>query len=119
MKTTLVIGASTNPERYSFKAITKLVEHGHPVHALGLKSGNVAGIEFDTQPLEYKDLDTVSLYVGLKNQPDYYDYIESLKPNRVLFNPGTENAEFEQRLNAKGIETEEACTLVLLATGQY
>ena len=119
MKKTLVIGASENPERYSFKAITSLVQHGHEVKALGLKSGEVAGVKFDTEKIPYAHIDTVSLYVGPQNQSDYYDYIESLRPKRVIFNPGTENKEFEVRLKKKGIEVEEACTLVLLATNQY
>ncbi len=119
MKTTLVIGASENPERYSYKAINSLVEKGHPVYALGLKSGNVAGIEFDTEQKNYTDVDTVTLYVGPQNQPGYYDYIESLNPKRVIFNPGTENSEFQNRLEKKGIQTEIACTLVLLSISQY
>lgn len=119
MKLTLVIGASENPERYSFKAIQSLVKHGHPVKALGLKPGNVSGVEFDTQRIQYKDIDTVSIYVGVDNQVDYYEYIEQLKPKRVVFNPGTENPEFEERLQKLGIETERSCTLVLLATNQF
>jgi len=118
-KPTLVIGASTNPERYAFKAITSLVNHNHKVYALGLKAGEVKGVIFDTEKVQYKDIDTVTLYVGPQNQPSYFDYIESLNPKRVVFNPGTENEEFEQRLSAKGIEAVEACTLVLLSTGQY
>ncbi len=119
MKTTLVIGASENPERYSYKAINNLVENGHPVYALGLKPGNVAGVDFDTVPKNYTDVNTVTLYVGPRNQPGYYDYIESLNPKRVIFNPGTENAEFQKRLEVKGIQTEIACTLVLLSISQY
>lgn len=119
MRKTLVIGASENPERYSFKAITSLVSHGHEVKALGLKPGTVVGVVFDTEKIQYPDIDTVSLYVGAKNQTDYYDYIQSLRPQRVIFNPGTENLEFEAMLKSKGIEVEEACTLVLLATNQY
>jgi predicted CoA-binding protein len=119
MRKTLVIGASENPERYSFKAITNLVSNGHEVKALGLKAGTVAGVAFDTEKIQYPDIDTVSLYVGPKNQADYYDYIQGLQPKRVIFNPGTENPEFENLLKAKGIGVEEACTLVLLATNQY
>lgn len=115
----LVIGASTNPERYSFKAITSLVGHGHIVRAHGLKNGEVAGIAIDTGIKQYDDIDTVTLYVGPQNQQSFYEYIESLQPRRVIFNPGTENEAFKSRLEAKGIETEEACTLVLLSTGQY
>jgi predicted CoA-binding protein len=116
---TLIIGASTNPERYAFKAITSLVQHGHTVYALGLKPGEVEGIEFTTEQIPYTDIDTVSLYVGPQNQPAYYDYIASLKPKRVVFNPGTENETFQSYLEQKGIEAVEACTLVMLNTCQY
>lgn len=119
MKTTLVIGASTNPDRYSYKAIQALVKNGVEVKALGLKAGHVAGIEFDTEKMPYDNIHTVTLYVGAKNQPEYYDYILSLNPKRVIFNPGTENPEFEQMLKAKGIAFEHACSLVLLSTKQY
>ncbi len=119
MKTTLVIGASTNPDRYSYKAIQALVKNGVEVKALGLKAGNVEGVEFDTEKKSYEGIHTVTLYVGPKNQPEYYDYIISLSPKRVLFNPGTENVEFEKMLEVNGIIAEQACTLVLLSTKQY
>lgn len=119
MKRTLVIGASTNPERYAFKAITSLVHHGHKVLALGLKDGEVAGVSIDTQKLDYEDIDTVTLYVGSQNQEEYIDYVVSLNPKRVIFNPGTENVVFERRLQEAEIEFEHACTLVLLSIGQF
>jgi predicted CoA-binding protein len=118
-KTTLVIGASTNPDRYSFKAIRSLVHHGYTVHAYGLRPGVVDGISIDTERVAYSSVHTVSLYVGPDNQPPLYDYIESLHPARVIFNPGTENELFAQRLQTLGIEATEACTLVLLSTGQF
>jgi len=116
---TLVIGASENPERYSNKAIRSLVDHNEEVVAIGLKKGNVAGIPFDADKKVFDDIDTVTLYVGPKNQTEYYQYILGLKPRRVIFNPGTENPEFIDKLSAAGIYTEIACTLVLLSTGQY
>jgi predicted CoA-binding protein len=119
MKKTLVIGASENPERYSYKAINTLVQHGHEVVALGLRAGNVAGIPFEVEKKFFENIDTVTLYVGPKNQPEYYDYIIGLKPRRVIFNPGTENPEFIGQLQKAGIHPEIACTLVLLGTGQY
>ncbi len=119
MKNTLVIGASENPERYAFKAIQSLVKNGYPVIALAKKSGSVSGVVFDTDKVIYPDIDTVTLYVGAKNQPEYYDYVIQLHPNRVVFNPGTENEAFETLLTEKGILVERACTLVLLATNQY
>ncbi|NQU86032.1 MAG: CoA-binding protein [Mariniphaga sp.] len=118
-KKTLVIGASTNPIRYSFLAIDSLRKHGHEVVAVGLCEGKVIDVEITKEKKGFLDIDTVILYVGSKNQPDYYDYIESLHPRRVIFNPGTENSEFEPILKKAGIKVEVACTLVLLSTGQY
>jgi predicted CoA-binding protein len=119
MKKTLVIGASENPDRYSYKAIKALVSHQHEVVAIGLRKGEVAGISFDSEKKAFENIDTVTLYIGPQNQPEYYSYILGLKPRRVIFNPGTENPEFISQLEASGIYPEIACTLVLLATGQY
>lgn len=119
MKRTLVIGASENPERYSNKAIRALLGHNHEVVAIGLRSGQVDGMAFGSEKKDFGNIDTVTLYVGPQNQPEYYDYIIGLKPRRVIFNPGTENPEFTTRLEAAGIYPEVACTLVLLATSQY
>ncbi len=119
MKKTLVIGASENPDRYSNKAIRALIHHGHEVVVIGLRQGEVAGIPFDSEKKAFENIDTVTLYVGPQNQPEYYDYIISLKPNRVIFNPGTENPDFISKLKTTGIYPEVACTLVLLATGQF
>ncbi len=119
MKKTLVIGASLNPGRYSNIAINRLVNAGHSVVAVGLKKGEVAGVSIDTDKVAYEDIDTVTLYLNPKRQQDYYDYIISLNPKRVIFNPGTENPEFYDLLHQNSIETEVACTLVLLGTNQY
>lgn len=119
MKKTLVIGASEKPERYAYKAIKALRSHHHEVVALGLKQGIVDGVAFDTEKVQYENVDTVTLYVGPQNQPEYYSYIIGLKPRRVIFNPGTENQAFISQLESVGIYPEIACTLVLLATGQY
>ncbi len=119
MKKTLVIGASENPDRYSNKAIKSLVEHGHEVVAIGLRASEVAGISFNPEKIAFENIDTITLYVGPQNQPEYYSYILGLKPKRVIFNPGTENPVFITQLKAAGIYPEIACTLVLLATGQY
>lgn len=119
MKPTLVIGASENPERYSYKAINMLLDHHHTVYGYGNKAGRIRDVEFITEKLPIA-IHTISLYVGAKNQDeDLKNYIYSLHPKRVIFNPGTENPIFEKELNGKGISTEEACTLVLLQTGQY
>lgn len=118
-KSTLVIGASKNPERYAFKAAERLLNHGHKIELLGVKPDEIFGQTIDTEKKIYEDIDTVTLYIGPQRQPEYYDYIVSLKPRRVIFNPGTENEEFYKILQENNIEPEIACTLVLLGTGQY
>jgi predicted CoA-binding protein len=119
MKRTLIIGASSNPERYAYKAAERLLSYGHEIELLGLRPEVVFGKTIDTERKNYKDIDTVTLYVGPQNQPSYYDYIIALNPERVIFNPGTENPEFQSLLKKNGIAFEEACTLVLLGTQQY
>ncbi|RMG79407.1 MAG: CoA-binding protein [Bacteroidetes bacterium] len=118
-KKTLIIGASENPSRYSNIAARMLLEHGYPIELVGLREGNIQGHPIHKEHILFKDIDTVTLYVGPKNQPVYYDYILALNPRRVIFNPGTYNPELKKMLEEKGIITEEACTLVLLSTGQY
>jgi len=119
MKKTLVIGASINPARYSYLAINMLLETNHEVVALGLRNGNIGGVEITSEKKMFSAIDTVTLYIGPKHQPEYYDYICSLKPKRVIFNPGTMNPEFQSLLEANGIEVDIACTLVLLRTNSY
>lgn len=119
MKKTLVIGASENSERYSNKAIKLLVSLGYEVVAIGAKPGTASGIKFEKEMVPYENIDTVTLYINPKIQEPFYNYIISLMPKRVLFNPGTENAIFEKLLKDNNIETMQACTLVLLNTGQY
>ena len=118
-KKTLVLGASTKPERYAYKAIAMLVEKGHSVLAIGQNAGEVAGIKIQTKAIPLKNIDTVTLYLNLARQRDYYNYIVEAAPKRVVFNPGTENPEFYQLLKLNNIKVEVACTLVLLATNQY
>lgn len=118
-KKTLVIGASIKPERYSNMAINRLVNHNHTVEAIGLKKGEVAGVEISTEKEPFEGIHTVTLYLSPKRQVEYYDYIVSLNPKRVVFNPGTENPEFYGILRENNIGYEEACTLVLLGTDQY
>ncbi|MCB0444183.1 MAG: CoA-binding protein [Gelidibacter sp.] len=118
-KKTLVFGASLNKERYSNVAIHRLVNHGHEVLAFGLKKGKVAGVTIDTVLQPYEGVDTVTLYLNPKRQEEFYNYISSLNPKRVIFNPGTENPEFYKLLKENNIDFEVACTLVLLSTNQY
>lgn len=119
MGKTLVLGASTNPARYSYLAINRLKNAGKEVVAIGNKPGKVSGIPINTGLLHIDGLNTITLYLSPENQKGYYEYIIGLKPKRVIFNPGTENPEFIKLLKQNGIDTEIACTLVLLATGQY
>lgn len=118
-KKTLVIGASAKPEKYAYLAITKLVEKGHSVLAIGQTTGEVAGIKIHTKAIPLKNIDTVTLYLNPIRQRDYYNYIVEAKPKRVIFNPGTENPEFYQLLELNNIKVEVACTLVLLTTNHY
>ena len=116
---TLVLGASENPDRYSNKAILKLLSKGREVVAIGKIKGSVNGVEINTQPVPSEDIDTVTLYLNPLHQKPYYDYIVSLKPRRIIFNPGAENEELERIAAQEGIDVLEACTLVMLSTGQY
>ncbi len=118
-KKTLVFGASLKPNRYSNYAVQRLVANTVETVAFGLKEGEISGVKIDTELTEYKDVHTVTLYLNPKRQAAYYNYIVSLKPERVIFNPGTENPEFYNILKANNIAFEAACTLVLLATNQY
>jgi uncharacterized protein len=119
MKKTLLIGASTNEERYAYKATVMLKEYGHEVYAYGIKPGFIENTVIETVWPEKSDFDTVTLYIGNQHQEVFFNKIIELKPKRVLFNPGTENAAFETMLKENGIEPLEACTLVLLRTGQF
>ncbi|MBK8515866.1 MAG: CoA-binding protein [Saprospiraceae bacterium] len=117
--TTLVLGASENPARYSNLAIKSLLKNGFKVKAVGNRRGNVEGVEINSQPIHFEDIDTITLYLGPKNQEQYYDYILRLNPNRIIFNPGTENCVLKDLANSNGIITEYACTLVMLSLKQF
>ena len=119
MKKTLVLGASDNPQRYSYLAVNRLRSKGHPVVAIAKRKSKVADVDLDTEQIAFPDVDTVTLYLNAKTQQQYYDYILSLHPKRIIFNPGAENPELEKLARTNGIEPMHACTLVLLSTGQY
>jgi len=119
MKKTLIIGASIKPERYAYKAAQKLIAHQHPIEMIGRREDILFEKKINTEKVQFEDIHTVTLYVGQQHQSEYYDYIITMKPQRVIFNPGTENEAFESLLKQNNIEAERACTLVLLASGVY
>ena len=118
-KKTLVLGASDNPSRYSYLAVHRLRRNGHPVVAIGKKPGMVSDVPIEKEKKDWQNVDTVTLYLNPAHQPQYYDYIISLKPKRIIFNPGAENDELSELAIKNGILPMEACTLVLLSTNQY
>ena len=120
MKRTLILGASPNPQRYAYKATLMLSKYNHPVFPVGLRKGKIEEHTILTDTPTIENIDTLTLYVGPKNQVVYYDYIlNKINPKRIIFNPGTENPELEEMAKKKGIETEIACTLVLLSINNY
>ncbi|GAB4023491.1 CoA-binding protein [Spirosoma koreense] len=118
-KKTLVIGATEKSGRYANLAAHSLLRHGHAIELLGLREGTIDGHAIQTGQPALEDVDTITMYVGPRNQSGLYEYIKSLKPRRVIFNPGAENPDFERQLRDEGIEPIEACTLVMLSIGTY
>jgi predicted CoA-binding protein len=118
--TTLVLGANDNPEKYAYRCAVGLIQRGYPVILHGHKEGEVMGEKIVTTfPDHIDNLETVTLYLGPARQKDLYAKILALKPKRVLFNPGTENPEFEKMLKEAGIDAQEVCSLVMLSTGEF
>lgn len=121
MRKTVIVGATPNTTRYAYLAAERLTAHNHEIVPVGIKKGEV----FGKQILPIKDkpsvanVDTITMYIGPRHQADYYDYLLSLQPKRIIFNPGTENEEFMQMARGRGIEVIAACTLVLLSIGSY
>ncbi len=118
-KKTLILGATPDSSRYAYLAANRLKGHGHDIVNVGLKNGEVAGVPIERPESIHHDIDTVTLYVGTNNLPPLYDYILETHPRRIIFNPGTENGELRRKAEEQGIETIYACTLVMLATGEY
>jgi len=116
---TLVLGVTTDSTRYSYLAAIRLSNCGHTIINVGLRTGNVAGVEIEMPGEIYTDIHTVTLYISPSKQQPLYDYIIKTNPQRIIFNPGTENEELKKLANDHGITTEYACTLVLLSLGQY
>lgn len=119
MSKTLILGATPNPSRYAYLAAHKLTRLGHEIVNVGIKSGAVAEVEILNGRPDVEEVDTVTLYVGARHQPPYYDWLIGLNPRRIIFNPGTENPELAMLARRAGIETEVACTLVMLSSGHY
>ena len=119
MKKTLVFGASPNPARVSYDAVSRLSTRNYPVVAVGARAGHINSVEIHTDRPKVDNIDTITLYLNPARQKEEYDYLLGLKPKRIIFNPGTENPEFIQLAQNAGIQTEVACTLVLLSLGSY
>ena len=116
---TVVLGASPNPIRFSHKAVKSLLRHDQDVVAVGFREGLIVEEKILVGKPLIEDIHTVSIYIGSSRQSDYYDYIISLKPKRVIFNPGTVNPEFMARLSREGIEPVAECMLVMLNEEDY
>ena len=119
MKKTIVLGATPNPDRYAYRATSRLKAQGYEVIPMGIRKGEIEGIKIENTTPQYEDVDTVTLYLNPELQKPYYDYIFSLKPKRIIFNPGTENFDLVRLAKKRGIETEIGCTLVMLSIGNY
>lgn len=119
MKKTVVIGASPNEMRYSYKAVRKLNKYNHEVIPLGIRKGKIDEFDIITEKPELIDIDTVTMYVGPQNQNTWINYILRLNPKRIIFNPGTENYDFIDKAKENGIEVLQTCTLILLDSGRY
>jgi predicted CoA-binding protein len=119
MEKTVVLGASPNPGRFSHQMVTSLVKNGREVVPLGQRKGTIAGRRILTGKPQIEDVHTICMYIGPRHQPPMYDYIFSLKPSRIIFNPGTFNPELAGLAREKGIETVAKCALIMMAQGTY
>lgn len=115
----IVLGASTNPNRYSYIATGLLAQHQYNVYPFGIKSGTIHDITIQSELPINQDIDTITLYLNPQRQKEYISRIIELHPRRVIFNPGTVDQNSIDILSNEGIECVEACTLVMLRTGQY
>lgn len=119
-KTTLVLGASSNPDRFSYKAIEKLQSMNNEVIAIGRKDVKLENIKIRAgMPKDLGLIHTVTMYLNAQNQKEYYNYILSLHPERIIFNPGTKNQELAHLAKEKGIEVIEDCMLSMLNSGIF
>lgn len=121
MKKTVIVGATPNSARYAYMAAERLTEHHHEIVPIGIKTGQVFGqqiLPIRDKP-EITGIDTITLYLGARHQPEYYEYLLALRPSRIIFNPGTENEEFMTLAKKEGVEVVIGCTLVMLGVGNY
>lgn len=118
-KKTMVLGASPNPMRFSYKAVKSLQRHNVPVVPVGIKNGEIGGIEILKNKPHLDKIHTITLYIGPARQKEYYSYILSLRPARIIFNPGTENKELMDMAREEGIEVLEDCTLIMVNADRY
>jgi predicted CoA-binding protein len=118
---TVVLGATTNPARYAYRAVESLSNNNIEVVPVGIRKGESAGITILNDLPIIEKVHTITLYLNPQVQKDYYDYIIKLQPKRVIFNPGTENSELYGILKKElpNTKIEIACTLVLLSIGNY
>lgn len=118
---TLIVGATPNPTRYAFTAADFLQRSGKPFIPLSIKRGHVLGEEILDlrQKPTLEDIHTITLYLNANHQKEWEEYLLSLEPKRIIFNPGAENLRLAQKAQNEGIETLNACTLVMINSGQY
>lgn len=120
-KKTVILGASPEQSRYAYVAARMMHEQDIPFVPVGIKTGEVFGnkiLDLKEKP-SIDDVDTITMYISAKNQQEWYDYILSLKPRRIVFNPGTQNSELSALAKENQIATVSACSLVMLSSGQY
>ncbi len=115
----MVLGASPNPVRFSYKAVKSLLRHDQQVVAVGFRKGEIEEQEILTGQPPIENVHTISIYIGSSRQTEYYDYIHSLNPERVIFNPGTINPGLMGQLKEDGVECVSECMLVMLSENQY
>ena len=117
----VIVGSVPKPYRYAYRAAEMMKSRDFDYVPLGIQEGDVLGeqiLNLHDKP-RIKNVDTLTLYINPSRQKEWYDYMLSLKPNRIIFNPGTENQEFKSLAENQGIVCVEACTLVMLSTGDY
>ena len=118
-KKTLVLGATPNPSRYAYLAVSRLIGKDHEVIPVGFREGDIGGVKIMTGQPNVDNVHTISMYLSAKNQEQYIDYILGLKPERIIFNPGAENPDLKEKAEKENIEVTEDCTLVMLALNSY